>query len=452
MTEGEKQLGVIGIVEDLLKEYVLCDNCLGRQFAILGHGLTNEERGRALKLVCILEGHKLVTDENANEVLVSIAMNGLSEVAIQTIDTLGIKAERREVTCYLCQGVFKNINEIAQYTAKELSGYEYNSFLVGIKTNAAIEDREDELRSKFGIRWGESIRNELSREIGKRIMEETQKSVNLKRPDILVIINPFTKQVTLEVNSIFIAGRYRKLVRNISQSRWVCNECRGQGCQKCGGTGKLYADSVEELITTPLVEMTKGQSDKLHAAGREDIDVRTLGSGRPFIAEVKKPRLRKIDLKELRRCINLKANGKIEVSALRLSSKEGVRSLKQEEKVAKVYRAVVEFSREVTEDDIAKIEGLSNTVINQLTPLRVAHRRAMKIRKKYLYRVDLKKMEPNVVEMVIQGQGGLYIKELINGDEGRTSPSVSGVVNTPTKCVELDVMEIQTEVWKQDEF
>ncbi|MFH0897303.1 MAG: tRNA pseudouridine(54/55) synthase Pus10 [Candidatus Bathyarchaeota archaeon] len=435
------------IVLAMLKEYALCDSCLGRQFAMLGHGFTNEERGRALKLACVIEGSKLTNEEDqrGGEILLSLSANGFSKIAGETLETLGLKIERREELCYLCEGAFSQINRLAEDAVRGLSKYEYDSFLVGIKANPSIENREDGLRSKFGIHWGESIRNEYSREIGKRIIEYTKKNVDLKRPDILVVIDPLKGIISLEVNSLFVSGRYRKLARGIPQSRWICSECGGKGCSRCDWKGKLYPDSIEELITTSFLELTKGQRGKLHAAGREDVDVRTLGSGRPFIAEVKQPRLRNINLEEMRRSINFGAEGKIEVSTLKFSSREAVRSLKSGEKATKVYRAIVEFSRELNEDTIPKIEGLSNRLINQLTPQRVAHRRAMKVRKKYLYELTIKKLKPNLVEMLIRCQGGLYVKELINGDEGRTRPSVSEIVDAPAKCVELDVMEVELE-------
>jgi tRNA pseudouridine synthase 10 len=76
-------LDTIEIVSALLKEYALCDSCLGRQFAMLGHGLTNEERGRVLKLACIIEGNRLTNeeDERGKEVLLSVATNGFSKIA-----------------------------------------------------------------------------------------------------------------------------------------------------------------------------------------------------------------------------------------------------------------------------------------------------------------------------------------------------------------------------------
>jgi tRNA pseudouridine synthase 10 len=48
--------------------------------------------------------------------------------------------------------------------------------------------------------------------------------------------------------------------------------------------------SVEEIIGNAILPYLRGDRYKFHAAGREagreDIDVRMLGSGRPFLAEV----------------------------------------------------------------------------------------------------------------------------------------------------------------------
>jgi len=58
--------------------------------------------------------------------------------------------------------------------------------------------------------------------------------------------------------------------------------------KKCGGTGKMYPESVEELSSKPLLEAADGESTSFHASGREDIDARMLGTGRPFVIEVSK--------------------------------------------------------------------------------------------------------------------------------------------------------------------
>ena len=36
---------------EILQEKHLCDHCLGRQFALLGFGLSNEERGKSSRML-----------------------------------------------------------------------------------------------------------------------------------------------------------------------------------------------------------------------------------------------------------------------------------------------------------------------------------------------------------------------------------------------------------------
>ncbi|MGB4611299.1 MAG: tRNA pseudouridine(54/55) synthase Pus10, partial [Methanothermobacter thermautotrophicus] len=54
------------------------------------------------------------------------------------------------------------------------------------------------------------------------------------------------------------------------------------------------------------------------------------------------------------------------------------------------------------------------------------------------------------LELIIKGEGGLYIKELISGDSGRTEPSVSSVLGVPARCVALDVLEVGDEPSEKD--
>ena len=58
----------------------------------------------------------------------------------------------------------------------------------------------------------------------------------------------------------------------------------------------MYPTSVEEVIATELMRESGGTSHALHGMGREDVDARMLGRGRPFIVEIKEPRKRQIDL------------------------------------------------------------------------------------------------------------------------------------------------------------
>jgi tRNA pseudouridine synthase 10 len=205
----------------------------------------------------------------------------------------------------------------------------------------------------------------------------------------------------------------------------------------------MYPESVEELVSKPLLEAAEGAKTAFHASGREDIDARMLGTGRPFVVEISKPARRFLDLRELEETINSQAEGKVEVSNLRFTTKDVVRKLKKAESAQKEYRVLIEFERNVSEEDLRLLEEkLTNASIKQQTPLRVLHRRADLTREKYIYKVKVKKVSLNKAEMEIRCQGGLYVKELVSGDEGRTTPNVSKLLGNKAKPIKLDVLNI----------
>jgi tRNA pseudouridine synthase 10 len=189
--------------------------------------------------------------------------------------------------------------------------------------------------------------------------------------------------------------------------------------------------------------MTNGQTALFHGAGREDIDARMLGKGRPFVLEVKIPKKRFIDLEKLAKKINKDAAGKVEVHGLRFADKDLVRQLKRGEDSQKTYRVIVEFGRIVPDEELAKLESsLKGIVVYQQTPQRVLHRRADRVREKYIYEAKVRRLTPNRVQLRIRCQGGLYVKELVTGDEGRTKPSVAEILDTKSTPLELDVLSV----------
>jgi tRNA pseudouridine synthase 10 len=200
---------------------------------------------------------------------------------------------------------------------------------------------------------------------------------------------------------------------------------------------------VEAFISKPLLEATGGEKASFHASGREDIDARMLGTGRPFVLEVSKPKRRLIDLKKLEEVINNGAKDKVEISLLRFANRETVRKLKKSENAQKEYRALIKFEREVSASEMQIIEQtLNGVLIKQQTPLRVKHRRADLVRERYIYKLKVQKLSPQEAMMEIRCQGGLYVKELVSGDEGRTVPSIAQILNKPSKIIKLDVLKV----------
>ena len=439
---------LLGKAMELLRHFPLCDACLGRQFAMLGYGLSNAERGRGLKTALFLlldQKLKSGSKEALNDMRL-LAENGFFEPARQLLAKIGVEIPESPEGCFLCRGIMERVDELAGKALEALSGYEFSTFLVGIRLPAEMEEREDQLRAQYGLEHSEGLRNELSREVGKRIARATGKQVKYRKPDITIIVEPFTGLIELRVSPVFIAGRYRKLVRGIPQAKWVCTRCGGRGCPRCNWQGKLYPTSVSELITEPIVEAFGGEGAAFHAAGREDVDARMLGRGRPFVVEVKRPRKREVDLKALEALVNERARGMVSVSGLKYVDRAFIRRMKARE-AEKVYEVLVEFDRAVSDGELKALEeALSGALIRQRTPTRVLHRRADKLRLKKVRELRaIERLGPCVVRFRITCDGGLYVKELVTGDGGRTTPSISELIRAHARPLELDVVDVLME-------
>ncbi|MFW9779642.1 MAG: tRNA pseudouridine(54/55) synthase Pus10 [Candidatus Heimdallarchaeota archaeon] len=442
------ELQIIQKAKQLIEAFHCCNSCLGRQFGNLLSGLSNMERGKALKIALLMEwenNYRLVTKELPNTSLLAKDFPVGSTSAQRYYPEISFDNS----ICGICKDrLSQDALEIhVRDVIPRLTEYEFRTLLVGCRFPSDILDDEDNIRSTFGIEFGESIKSEFNREIGKRLLSELpQTEVDFKAPDLVILFDLVNNEVKLKSNPLFILGRYRKLVRGIPQSKWFCRECRGQGCERCGFTGKMYQESVEEFISAPVLAAAQGVDSKFHGAGREDIDARMLGNGRPFALEISEPKKRTLDLAQLKTIIDQNAQGKIEVEFDGLTTRTKVRELKtQSSRIAKGYRAIVELEpeRNVTEKSLYNAaKDLSNSVIHQRTPVRVSHRRADKIRTRKVISFEIESITSEYVTIHIVCEGGLYVKELINGDEERTQPNFAGLVGTKATVKYLDVIKV----------
>lgn len=424
-----------------IKTTKICDNCLGRRFAKVLHGTDNRTRGYVIKTLLAMEAHLNYLKTGDTEMLEKLATNAMSKIAVETLRKIGKEVEVGEDGCDVCQGLFDRIDYYVDkiLALEELREYEFSTFLVGSRHPQLLFETTTKEKI-FGVDTAEPLKTEFNREVGKKLSAKIGKKVSLESPDIVILVDTGIDSVSIEVRPLFIRGRYRKLVRGIPQTHWPCPRCHGKGCDKCGNTGKMYSESVEELIVPPILEHSRGEKAVFHGAGREDIDARMLGSGRPFIVEIKNPRRRFLDFDLLRRDINNFARGKVEVVNLAYSHRGEVVELKEKTGV-KRYNATVQLDREVTPEDIGKVEGLVG-VVEQRTPRRVLHRRADRVRRRSVYRVEVVSAGENELRLMVECDGGLYVKEFITGDGGRTTPSVAETLGTQARCVELDVIHV----------
>ena len=98
----------------------------------------------------------------------------------------------------------------------------------------------------------------------------------------------------------------------------------------------------------------------------------------------------------------------------------------------------------VAPGDEAKILALSGQQLAQRTPLRVLKRRADLTRMRSAQLV-VRQVEGNEMELDVRAESGTYIKELVHSDEGRTSPSVAGVLGKKCEVLWLDVMQVHSQ-------
>jgi len=340
--------------------------------------------------------------------------------------------------CILCGGIFDRIDEIANRILEKITEHEFGSFDVGIRLYGSINSMMRFLREKYGIE--DDFRDALRKELVKAISSKTGKRRKIGG-DISILFNPEDLSFQINVRSVYIYGRYIKRVRNLSQTRWICRNCMGDGCELCNFEGKKYL-SVEDLIINPAVQMFRGDNGFLHGAGREDVDARMLGTGRPFILEISKPKKRSIDLSLLEKAVNNYANGRVRVTFISYVDSVSVSKLKNA-KFSKIYRAVIRFNEEIDEKSVIKaLKDLEGMTIHQRTPKRVEHRRADMVRTRNVYGAKLVMIKNRVAVVEIHAESGLYIKELISGDSGRTKPSLAELVGMDCHVEKLDVVAV----------
>lgn len=348
--------------------------------------------------------------------------------------------------CWVCGDAFARVSDWAERAAKLVEHRELRTFLFGVWQTPRLEATQEFLAERYPSPWAEPVRRELNRCLGRefeRVLARSNRSatVDFKLPDVRFTVDLERDKVHIEIASAYFAGRYRKLVRGIPQTRWPCRTCGGRGCHACNGTGKQYAESVEELIVPHFVQACGGTDGKLHGAGREDVDARMLGRGRPFVVEVVNPHRRTVALDDVSARIADEAAGKVEVLELAPAQHSAVERTK-EEGADKRYRMKVEFDCPVTPGQLE--DGLQGLVgrIEQRTPVRVRHRRADRIRPRTVHSATGELLSPTSARVEFLCEGGLYVKELVSGDRGATQPNLSTLLGVGAQVTELDVLDV----------
>ncbi|MFX1560342.1 MAG: tRNA pseudouridine(54/55) synthase Pus10, partial [Promethearchaeota archaeon] len=258
------QSNVLDTVVSMLDKHTICDRCLGRQFAWLSTQTSNSERGRSLKLsLSMIADDELKSgDKKHGKSLIGLlAGHGMFEPA-QSIAEKNVIEYETGGACHLCsiegKSVFDRIKDVSEKAAALVTDIEFDNFLVGTISIPKLDDRQDEIRSQYALLHAEALKSDFSRELGKELYEVLKKNVEFEKPHLVFLYDMVRDEVRLQINPVFIYGRYQKLKRGIPQSRWDCKECKGKGCEECNGTGRRYPDSISEYVGDVTQRLLKG--------------------------------------------------------------------------------------------------------------------------------------------------------------------------------------------------
>lgn len=243
---------------------------------------------------------------------------------VETDPTMS-KARENEPLCPFCENLFDEAPLLAELIKETVGERECFHMQLGTRIPKDQTEAEDHIRKRFGAGGSAALKVSLVDEIARQLkVIGFEIKLVIDKPEILTLIDVLTLTVELDIRSHYVYGRYRKLARGIPQTKWPCRSCKGRGCERCDQTGMQYQSSVQGLIGDPLLDLFGSNEHAFHGMGREDIDVRCLGRGRPFVIEMKQPVKREVDYDALMKLINESASGQLEVTDMRASNRSEV--------------------------------------------------------------------------------------------------------------------------------
>jgi len=368
----------------ILKEYTLCDSCLGRFFIKLTGFSSTQRLGAKVK------------------------------------NSLNFKTTTK---CYIC----KNLLSMSDFYVKMMqdvsTGYTFSSFLIGAILKRSVIERDDKIRSKFRLRGVDGIKTEITRELGKRFAKKTGIALNYLLPDITFTINFRTEKCEVKTKPVFFYGKYIKNRRGIPQKQEPCKDCKGTGCIFCNNHGIVHFDSVEGRISQFLYEKFGTVQAKFTWIGGEDKTSLVKGDGRPFFVKLISPKRQHIHLSKK------SVFDEIIISNLR--------------RIDYIPRGSIPFRSKITISIITK-KAISSDKLRKLKQLRNMHVIIIDTRikriKKIIHKLVYRKNSIRSFTIEIDADGGLPIKRFVEGNN--VTPNITDILNTQCFCKKFDIKQI----------
>jgi len=324
--------------------------------------------------------------------------------------------------CFICKDIFQKINDIVSKILIQTSSYEFSNFETGVIIKPSFIDRDDQIKSQFQIKGVNSIKSSLNNEIAKKLARKTNTKIRHRNSDLTVKINLKDDSYSISSKPIFVYGRYIKRTRTLAQKQRNCNKCSGKGCHSCNFHGLDNFNSVEGRITEFLINKFNCQQIKINWIGGEEKSSLVLGNGRPFFVKIINPKKRKTILR-------------------RKNILDGVELLELR-KIIEPPSGQISFKSKVL--ILIKTEKhLKSTTLKNLEesamPLGI-YINGKKNALKLIYKINFKRVSPNLLKINMYADGGLPIKLFIKST--RVSPNLTNLLKTNCECIQFDFKKI----------
>ncbi len=371
---------IIPIANKITKKYNLCNHCLGRLFSKQLHLSSNKLLGKKL-------------NQNSIE------------------------------KCYVCRNLFDNLNHFLKLMLDKSIDYSFKTFNIGVMIKPSIVDRDDFIRSQYKLKGIDSIKTDITKEIGKLYSKKTKKTIDHLDPDATFTLNFKEELCELRSKFIILSGRYVKAERGFSQKQKSCDNCSGKGCRVCNFHGISEYDSVEGVISKLLFQKFGGTTAKFTWIGGEDKSSLVLGTGRPFFVKIQNPHKRNVKLSN------------VSIDSIKINHLKSVHeSPKKPLKFNSVISVKISTESQIDSKSLKKLKDLT------ISPV-IVYEKSGKRSEKKIFDVKSKKNSKNMFTLIIKAEGGLPIKRFVIGDD--ITPGISTILDTPCECVEFDFLEIE---------
>jgi tRNA pseudouridine synthase 10 len=303
------------------------------------------------------------------------------------------------------------------------SKYDFSSMIVGALIKPSVIDRDDYIRSKYKLRGIDSVKTDITKELGKQFIKKTKKTIDFLNPDLTFTINFKDESCQLRSKPILLHGRYTKSERGLPQKQKPCVNCSGKGCRCCNFHGISEYDSVEGKLSEFLFDKFGGTTAKFTWVGGEDKSSLVLGSGRPFFVKIQNPFKRDLVLpRKITSNSVVMHNCKI----ISLPPKTPI-------KFNSSIELKISTENEILPTTMAKLKGILNGPV-------VVYETSGKRSEKVISDLKYKKTSKNCFTLFIKAEGGLPVKRFVDGDD--VTPGLRQIMNDKCTCITFDFLEI----------